>query len=382
MVKRTLGEIEPPIGVLDELRERAQREDLLDVAQGAPAYATAPSIVQRIREVASDPNGAKYTDGRGLPALREELARDLSQDYSAQLSTENVLISSGSNQAFCLAVSALAEPGDEVIVTVPYYFNHDMWIRLDGLRPIYVDTSSTTGQVAVEDVARKVTKRTRMIVVTSPGNPTGVTASSEVLEELANLARDKQLVLVLDETYRTFRPNPNVPAHGLFQRSDWTEYLVSLHSFSKDFAIPGYRVGALVGSSLLLGEAMKLMDCVAICAPRIGQEAALEALRSAGEWRVGRATEARIKLDRFRQIMAGSPGGFDLSLSGGFYGWVAHPDSTSGTPAVIRRLALECGVLAISGTVFTPEDRGFIRVGFANIESDQIDELARRLAGY
>lgn len=381
LVKRTMGQIDPPVGVMDALWESLSRDDVLDVAQGAPAHPTAPSIVDRVKEVAADPDGGRYTDGRGIPALRVALAADLSEDYGGLVTADNILVTAGSNQAFCLTSSALAEPGDEAVLTTPHYFNHDMWARLDGLHPVYVDSSPETGQVNVDDVAAKLGARTRIIVVTSPANPTGVTASSEVIDGLADLAKARDLVLILDETYRTFRPNPG-PAHRLFQRPDWPEFFVSLQSFSKDFAIPGYRVGAMVGSPLLADEVMKLMDCVAICAPRIGQEAALEGLRSAGEWRRDKAREVAAKHERFRSVMGESPGGFELRLSGGFYGWVRHPRPASGTEDVVRRLATTCGVLAMPGNVFTPEDRGFVRFSFANLEPGQIDELGRRLATF
>ena len=381
LVRRTLDQIDPPVGVTDDLRRLWPGDDLLDVAQGAPSHPTAPVVVERIREIAAHPDGGRYTDGRGLPALREALAEDLSKDYGARIEATNVLITAGSNQAFCLTVSALAEAGDEVVLTSPFYFNHDMWIRLDGLRPVHVAMSPSTGQVAVDDVAAELTRKTRMIVVTTPGNPTGVTASPDVIDSLADLARERDLVLVLDETYRTFRAHSG-PAHRVFQRPDWRDYFVSLHSFSKDFAIPGYRVGAVIGTPPLLDEVVKLMDCVAICAPRIGQEAALAGLRSAGEWRMQKASEVAEKHNRLQTAMGGSPGGFHLELSGGFYGWVRHPDAPSATDTVVRRLAGELGVLAISGRVFTPTDLGYIRVSFANLEHDQIDELARRLARY
>jgi aspartate/methionine/tyrosine aminotransferase len=202
-----------------------------------------------------------------------------------------------------------------------------------------------------------------------------------VVEGLAELARDRHLVLVLDETYRVFRSHPG-PAHGLFQRPDWPEFLVSLQSFSKDFAIPGFRVGAVVANPVLLDEIMKLMDCVAICAPRIGQEAALEGLRSATDWRRQKAAEVASKHQRFRSVMEDSPGGFELELSGGFYGWVRQPDPGVGSVAMVRRLVSECGVLALPGGVFTPEDRGFVRVSFANLDLQQIDDLAARLSSF
>jgi len=379
LVKRTLDQIEPPVGALPDLGDSSVR--ILDVAQGAPAYPTAPSIVARIQEVAAHPDGGRYTDGRGLPALRAALAEDLSLDYGATIPAECLLITAGSNQAFCVTASALAEPGDDVVLTTPFYFNHDMWVRLEGLRPLYVETTPDAGQVSVEDVTRSLTARTRMIVLASPGNPAGVSASPDVLDDLADLARDSEVVLVLDETYRAFRGS-QAPAHRLFSRPDWQEYVVSLHSFSKDFAIPGYRVGAVVGAPRLLDEVMKLMDCVAICAPRIGQEAALEGLRSAQVWRRERAEEVGRKHEAFRLAMTDASGGFELCLSGGFYGWVRHPGAVPDTDGVVRRLALESGVLAISGSVFTPVDRGFLRVSFANLELDEIDELARRLANF
>ena len=379
LVARTLETIDPPVGVSEVLRAETQRNDMLDVAQGAPAYPTAPTIVHRIREMVGDADAARYTDVRGIPELREALARDLSTDYQSEISADHVLITAGANQAFCLVASALAESGDEVIISVPYYFNHDMWVRLEGLRPVYVDTSPSTGQAGIADIAESVTSRSRMIVVTSPGNPTGVTASADVMDELADLAKSRDLVLVLDETYRTFRADRDAPAHRLFRRPDWPEFVVSLHSFSKDFAIPGHRVGAVVGSPRLLDEAAKLMDCVAICAPRIGQEAALEGLRSAKSWREEKATEAAAKHERLRMVMEASPGGFDLRLSGGFYGWIQHPDSSSGSDDIVRRLALRCGVLAVPGRVFSPGDANLVRISFANLELDQIDALRRRL---
>jgi aspartate/methionine/tyrosine aminotransferase len=379
LVRRTLDQIDPPVGSVEAMRPTHFSGEVLDMSQGAPSYPTAPSIIDRVREVAADPDGGRYTDGFGLTELRTALAQDLSRDYDATIPPESVLITAGSNQAFCLTASALAERGDEVILSTPFYFNHDMWVRLDGLRPVYVETSPENGQLDVAAVASRVTDRTRMIVLVSPGNPTGVTATPDVVDGLADLARDRGVVLVLDETYRVFRSGR---AHRVFQRLDWAEYFVSLHSFSKDYAIPGYRVGAVVGSPPLLDQVIKLMDCVAICAPRIGQEAALEGLRSAGDWRAEKVAEVEVRHQRFREVMSGSPGGFRLHASGGFYGWVRHPAPPGDTERVVRRLGLDLGVLTLAGTAFTQEDQGFVRFSYANIEPAQIDELGRRLSEF
>lgn len=378
LVQRTVSQIDPPVGLVDDLKSHTKVRPLLDLAQGAPAHPPAQSVVERVRGAALDPDGARYTPGKGLPALRAALARDLSQDYEGVVDAENILITAGSNQAFCLTASALAEAGDEVILSVPFYFNHDMWVRLDQLRPVYVDTDPITGQVMVNRVADRITPRTRFIVLTSPGNPTGVTLAEDIVDGLVELARDRGVVLVLDETYRVFRSRPG-PAHSIFQRPDWADYFVSLQSFSKSYALPGYRVGAVVASPPLLREVMKLMDCLAICAPRIGQEAALEGLRSAGDWRNDRAREVAEKHAKFIEVMATNPGGFELHTSGGFYGWVRHPLSTKTSADAVRRLAEECGLLTIPGEAFVPGNIDFIRVSFANVDPEDLDEVGTRL---
>ena len=143
------------------------------------------------------------------------------------------------------------------------------------------------------DAEPLITPRTRAIVLVTPGNPSGVTIPPAEIAAFAALARRHDIALILDETYRTFRDTRR-PAHPLFADPAWRWTLVSLHSFSKDLAIPGYRVGCVVASPELNREVIKLMDCVAICAPRVGQEAALAGLTrrrdvAAGAGRGGRA---------------------------------------------------------------------------------------------
>lgn len=155
--------------------------------------------------------------------------------------------------------------------------------------------------------------------------------------------------------------------------------MVSLHSFSKDLAIPGQRVGAIVGAPELLAQVAKLIDCVTICAPRIGQEAAHAGLTEAGKWRTEKVAEIAEKQARFTDVMAGRPGGFELVSAGAYYGWVRHPLSGIPTETVVKRLLVEQGVLTISGTAFMPEDEQMIRFSFANADVQRLGELATRL---
>ncbi len=366
------------------LAKRTSTSRLLDMSQAAPSYPTAPVIADRIAEVAGTADGGRYAPSPGLPDLRAALADELNRDHRLSapsaigpIGAEHVQITAGCNQAFCATVSTLTVPGDEVIVPVPYYFNHDMWMKLEGVVPRYLFTDEAQ-QPSVEAAAELITHRTRAIVLVSPGNPTGAIVPRSTIEGFYDLAEAHDIALVLDETYRNFRGTDD-PSHQLYLRPDWTQTLVTLHSFSKDLAIPGYRVGAIVAGPEVLAEALKILDCVAICAPRIGQEAALTGLLAAGDWRRAQASRIGTRLDSFRAAMADQPGGFQLAASGAFFGWVHHPFTGQSADAVVERLILDHDILVIPGTAFTPTDDGWLRFSFANLDPEDFDLLGQRL---
>lgn len=360
------------------LPQRTGTRPLLDLSQAAPAYPTAPVIAARIAEVAADPDGGRYAPPPGLPALNQTFAEEMSRDYGAAISPDQVLPTGGCNQAFCVTTSSLTVPGDEIILPVPYYFNHDMWLKLDGVVPRYLAVPPG-GHPDPAAAKALIGERTRAIVLVTPGNPTGVTIPAEVIGAFADLCAEHDLALIIDETYRNFRLTDERP-HGLFDRAQWTDTVISLHSFSKDLAIPGYRVGAIVAGTDLLYEILKMVDCIQISAPRIGQEAVVAGLAQAGEWRAEQTSRINEALAHFEGVMAGEPGGFQLASAGAFFGWVRHPFTDLDTAEVIKRLVLDHDVLAIPGSAFTPTDEGWIRFSYANLAEDQLDELAVRLS--
>jgi aspartate/methionine/tyrosine aminotransferase len=356
---------------------KAGRQRFLDLSQAAPSYPPASVVEERIAELAHDPKAARYAPVMGLPALREAFADTVSADYGGSVGTDNVHVVAGCNQAFCSASSALAGPGDEIIVATPYYFNHVMWLEAQRIVPTLVSIQAD-GVVSISDVADRLSSRTRAILLVSPGNPTGVTIPPETLQAFFDLARANNVALILDETYRNFRET-NDSAHQLFAEEQFDDTLISLHSFSKDLAIPGYRVGAIVAGAAVLNEVAKIQDCVAISAPTIGQEAALTGLLEAGEWRRQQSDRLLDTLDTFREMMATRPGGFELIHSGAFFGWMRHPFDGISTEQVVKALVTDHDVLMIPGTAFTYRDERFIRCSFANLEGDALVDLAGRL---
>jgi aspartate/methionine/tyrosine aminotransferase len=375
---RTVDQADSPIDTTYALLDGHRRGDVLDLAQAAPPYPPPPEVVDHIAEVARRPEGSTYVGIAGLPQLREAFAAEVRGAYGGRVEADQVVVTAGCNQAFCLVTSALAGPGDEVVLAVPYYFNHDMWLRMNGIAPVYLEAGPGPVPTA-EQAERVITPRTRAIVLVSPGNPSGATAEPAEIVALAGVARRHDIALILDETYRSFRDTDD-PPHPLFTDADWPRTVVSLHSFSKDLAIPGYRVGAVVASAELNREVVKLLDCVAICAPRIGQEAAWAGLTMATAWRRERAAEIAAKRRSFTEAMRSRPGGFELVSVGGFFAWIRHPFPGRRTGDLVRELVERHATLVMPGTAFLPDDRRMLRVSLSNADAAALAGFADRLA--
>ena len=267
-----------------------------------PAYPPADALTAHLADAVQRPEMARYTPIVGRDDLRNALAAALSEAYGGAATRDRVAITAGCNQAFCLALMALAGPGDEAILAAPSYFNYQMWLEMLGIAPVYLPFRPERGGVPdPADAAARITPRTRAIVLVTPNNPTGAIYPPAVIEGFHRLAREAGLALVLDETYRDFLPGDG-PPHDLFAREDWDETLVQLYSFSKVYSLTGYRVGALVAGAGLLAEVAKAADCVAICAPAIAQEAALYGLNHLADFR---ADKRRLVLERVAQFPRG-----------------------------------------------------------------------------
>ncbi|HEY2700774.1 MAG TPA: aminotransferase [Pseudonocardiaceae bacterium] len=375
---RIVREIDSPMGgTYALLADRSGQRDLLDLAQAAPSYPPALEVVDQVSKVAQEPDGAAYVPAPGLPRLRDAFAADLSRAYRSSVGSDQMVITAGCNQAFCLVAQSLTEPGDEVIEALPYYFNYDMWLRMNGVVPRYLEPGP--GLVPTPEAAEAlINSRTRAIVLVSPGNPSGITIPPDVLRGFFRLAARHDIALIVDETYRSFR-DTDEPAHDLFTDPDWPRTLISLHSFSKDLAIPGYRIGAVVASAEVNREVMKLLDCVAICPPRVGQEAAWAGLTAAGEWRRLRAAEIADKRQWLQAVMSDRPGGFETVASGGFFAWLRHPFAGRPIEDVVRELVTGYDTLVIAGTAFLPDDRQVFRVSVGKVDKAGLSDFAGRL---
>lgn len=351
---------------------------LIDLSQAVPGYPPALEMRKHLGELLLDPAMHGYTPILGLPALRETYAAHLSSFYGARIGADEVGITSGCNQAFCLALMSIAQAGDQVILPRPHYFNHDMWMRMQGVEPVSLDFRPGSGAVPhVEDAEKLIGPRTRAIVLISPNNPTGAVYPRATIHAFYELAKKHGIALLLDETYKDFLPEGERP-HGLFDEPDWQGTLVHLYSFSKVFALTGYRVGGVTAGTKLMAEIEKAMDCVSICPPRLGQEAALYGLNHLLPWARKNTEGLKARADLLGQGLHKS-NRWRLVSIGAYFAYVEHPFTNQPSTEVSKRLADEENLLTIPGDMFGAGQERFVRLAFANVTDDKIPIVLERL---
>lgn len=369
----------PPIAeAMSWISSVPSNRPLINLCQAVPSYPPAESLTEEVGRLAKRPETSLYSDILGIAPLRRELAQSLSADYQAPIAAENIAITAGCNQAFAATMMALAESGDNVILPVPYYFNHHMWLEMLGIRPRYlqvIKAGSTTPVAA--DAAPLIDERTRAIVLCSPNNPTGGIYPAKTIEEFHALAKERGIALVVDETYKDFRADP-APPHGLFKLKDWGDNLIHLYSFSKVYALTGYRVGSVTAGPAFLAELEKILDCITICAPTISQGAALYGLRSLEDWKNQKLATAKEKAAALRQAFTHPGLNYKLLSVGAFFSYIQHP-FTDDAKTVAKRLAQKHDLLALPGSMFGPGQEQYLRLAFANVEAGVMPDVVARL---
>ncbi|WP_102960815.1 aminotransferase [Mangrovicella endophytica] len=359
------------------------RGSLLNLAQAVPGDPPPQALLDRIGAEAGRAETTTYGPIEGDAVLRTALAADICAVYGSDVTMADVAITAGCNQAFFVAMMALAAPGDAVMLPTPWYFNHKMTLDMLGIQACALPCRAEAGFVPdVEDARRLIGSQTRAIVLVTPNNPTGATYPDATIHAFHDLCRETGLTLVLDETYRDFLPEGMAKPHSLLREPSWRDRVLHLHSFSKSYAVPGHRLGALVAAPTFIEEVAKVMDCQQICPPRAAQGAIAWAIDGIADWRAATRRRINERAAVFRQAIAAIPG-WQVSAIGAYFAYV-RPPSDEPMRSLAARLARERGVLVLPGDYFTPSDApdGHLRFAFANVGAERIAELPARLQGF
>jgi aspartate/methionine/tyrosine aminotransferase len=355
------------------------KRDVVSFAQGLPWFGPPPAALARTLERLGNGEGDTYGDVPGRAFLRELLAADLKKRGLVGIGPANICLTPGANQAVVIALSVLADPGDDVILFRPYYFNNLMALQMLGLNPVFVDTGPE-GLIDPSDVRKKIGRRTRAMIVISPNNPTGAVIDETTQNELIALSREHGFAYLSDEAYRDFAwdgPHRSASTGG-------SDNVVGIFSFSKSFGMAGWRLGFMTGPEELIAGAIKASDTLHICPPIPAQLLAEEVLVSEPDYprkfRPDMCASRDLLISALRPLREQRLIG-ELRSAGGFYLYLRLiPAVLQSGWDITRRLIDEFSLAVVPGEAFGTEDGPCVRLSYGNIQAADMPQTAARLA--
>jgi len=352
----------------------------ISLGQGIVHYGPPPEAVAAVRDALSDPTAHEYAGGTGHPELVHRVSRKLAEENGIAVARGSaIMVTAGANMAFMHAVLATTAPGDEVILPLPFYFNHEMAIEMAGCRAVRVPTDERY-QLRLDAIRAAITDRTRAVVTISPNNPSGAVLSESSLREVNTLCRDRGLFHIADEPYEYFTYGAaRHVSPGSFAGA--APHTISIYSLSKAYGFAGWRIGYVVYPEHLESAMMKSQDTILICPTIAAQEAAAAALD------VGRAyCEPHVRaLAEIRDIVVARLGELGPlatvpAADGAFYCLLkVHTDLEP--LALAERLIREHKVAVIPGTAFGMTEGCYFRVAYGALQKATVAEGIGRLVG-
>lgn len=351
----------------------------ISLGQGVAWYGPPPEAGEYIQKFFADPQNHKYKLVQGIPELLEAIERKLAAENGIRLgSDQRIVVTAGANMGFVNAVLAITDPGDEIILNLPYYFNHEMAITMADCKAVCVPTDENY-QLQPDLIEQAVTNRTRAVVTISPNNPTGAVYSEESLRQVNEICGQHGLYHISDEAYEYFTyDGARHFSPGSIEGS--SQHTLSLFSLSKAYGFASWRIGWMVIPERLFMPVRKIQDTVLICPPVISQWAAVGAMHT------GRAyCEARLRVTREvrRLVLQGLQEVGDLvavpRASGAFY-FLLRVRSDTDPMQLAQQLIEEHKVAVIPGTTFGISDQCLLRVGYGALEEQTAYEGVARLA--
>ena len=349
----------------------------ISLGQGVVHYGPPPAALDAVRDALAKPATHQYDDGAGIPPLVEAIRKKLAVENHIDVARgSRIMVTAGANMAFMHVALAITSPGDEIILPVPFYFNHEMAIEMAGCRAVRVPTDDGY-QLRLDAIEQAITDRTRAIVTISPNNPSGAVLTEASLRAVNDLCRSRGLYHIADEPYEYFTYGearhvspgsfPNAAAHT-----------ISMYSLSKAYGFAGWRIGYMVYPEPLASAMMKSQDTILICptiASQVGAVAALEIGRDYCQPHVKELASIRDIV--VSELSALAPLASVPAADGAFYALLRV--NTNVDPVVVgERLVREHKVAVIPGTAFGMSGCYF-RVAYGALQKATVAEGIGRL---
>ena len=353
----------------------ASTEGVISLGVGEPDYST-PWHISEAAIKSLEKGYTMYTSNSGVPELRQELSRYLNSDYGIAYDPDNeLLITVGSSEALDLAMRAILNPGDEVIMPDPCYVAYESCVIMAGGNPVKIPTRQDNNfEICAADIEERITPATRAILIGFPANPTGAVMSREKLAEIADVIRRNDLLVISDEIYAKLVYDTE---HTCFATlPGMKEHTILLGGFSKAYAMTGWRIGYAAAPAEIAATMTKIHQYTMMCASTMAQVAALEALRS-GDSSVREMVDDYNK--RRKVILRGFA---DIGIScfeprGAFYAFPSIKSTGMTSGEFAENLLTEEKVAVVPGSAFGDYGEGYVRCCYATSMANIREALSR-----
>ena len=370
----------PRSGIRDFFEIVQSMKEVISLGIGEPDFVT-PWHIREAAVYSLEKGKTGYTSNLGSPRLRRSIAAYVEKHFSVGYNPhDEIIVTVGVSEAIDLALRALLNPGDEVLYHEPCYVSYSPSIQLAGGVPVAVATRAEDEfSLKVGDLEKAVTKKTRVLMLNFPTNPTGAVMPLEELKKIAAFAVKHDLVVLTDEIYSELTYD-EVPHHSIAALPGMKERTLFLHGFSKAFAMTGWRIGYACGPADIIEAMMKIHQYSILCAPIMGQEAAIEALERGARSVERMKDEYRLRRNFIVSSLneAGIP---CHNPKGAFY---VFPD-IRGTGLSSKEFSLKLldakKVAVVPGTAFGPSGEGYVRCSYAT-GMEQIKIACERIADF
>ena len=335
-------------------------DDIINLSIGDPDIITDSSVIERMAEDAKAGH-TKYTDYRGYPELRAEIAKFYKEEYDADVDDSEIFISAGGCVSMYLVMEAILNDGDEVIIPDPYFVPYPSQVELARGKAVMLPTYEEEGfQINIDRLEKLVTEKTRAIILNTPNNPTGSCLSLETMQKIAEFCEKHDIIVVADDIYTAFSFDSEfVPIMNIDSMKKRT---ITINSFSKNFVMTGFRVANIIAPEEVIQTIQKINENVVFTTPSVSQRAALHALRMRHQIQPAIIEQFRERVKYCRQRVSSIKNMSVLEEGGSFYVFPNIKATGLSSNEVTKLMMEEAHVLVLPGNAFGSCGEGYIRI--------------------
>lgn len=365
-----------------KIREVSDRvstfKDVISLGIGEPDCHTDPIIIEKTFQDVKKSHYTHYTPMAGLVELREEIATNIKKNEGISVDTSEVIVTSGSQNALINAFFCLLDPGDEILVSDPFYPSYISQIKLSGSNPVFVPTFEKNNfKLDVEEIEKRITKKTKAILLNSPNNPTGAVLEKKDLEKISKIILKYNIITISDEAYEIFVYD-GLKHVIIACLPGMKERTVIIRSFSKSFAMTGWRIGYAIAEKGIIDNMIKYNGYTLSCPAAVSQRAALAALARGNSITDIIKEEYKNRRDFIIEELNKIPGISCNMSKGAFYAFPNILKTGKCSEEIYEKLLVEGKVAVIPGSAFGRQGDGYLRIAYT-LPIERLSEVIERI---